>query len=427
MERVQPLLAGLVTALVGFTSSFTVVLAGLRAVGASPSQAASGLLTVSVVMGALAIWAGLRTRIPISIAWSTPGAALLISTGNHGGFSTAVAAFLICGTLILVTGLVEPLRRLVLAIPRQLANALLAGVLLQLCLVPVLTLHERPRLAAPIILTWLILLRFAKRWAVPGAMAVTVVEILIKVGTADLGGYQLAPTLTVTTPQLSMAAVSLGVSLFVVTMASQNIPGIAVLEGFGYRPPVRRVLVETGAGTLAGAVFGGHVVNLAAISAALCAGPDAHPDRNRRWIASSFTGVCYIAFGLTAGLLAALVVLAPAGLVETVAGLALLATLGASLAAATGEAATGASSHRDAAVVTFLVTACGISVAGIGSAFWGLAAGLVFLAAMRMPWWRSASEDPVDRARELGRTATPVLGGVGPGHGLQAGIGTEPP
>ncbi len=387
MERLHPLLAGAVTALVGFTSSFTVVLAGLRAVGANQAQAASGLLTVCVVMGLLAIWLGWRHRIPISIAWSTPGAALLIATGPvRGGFGTAVAAFAICGALIALTGLLAPLRRLVLAIPRPIANGLLAGVLLELCVVPVTTVVHRPALAIPIVLTWLVLTRVARRWAVPAAMAVAIAEILSSSGHSQLSTGQLVPTLTVTAPAWSVTALTLGASLFIVTMASQNVPGIAVLDGFGYQVPVRPILVQTGIGTVLGAVFGGHVVNLAAISAALCAGPDAHPDRARRWLASSFAGVCYLMFGVAAGLLSALIAVAPPGLVETVAGLALIATLGSSLAAASGDELIGtAGRYRDSAVLTFLVTASGINVAGIGSPLWGLLAGLLMAAVLHLP------------------------------------------
>jgi benzoate membrane transport protein len=382
MGRLQPVLAGVITALVGFTSSFTVVLAGLRAVGADRDQAASGLLTVSIIMGVLAIGLSVRRRLPISIAWSTPGAALLVATGApRGGFGVAVTAFAICGVLIICTGVFGPLRRLVLAVPKPIANALLAGVLMELCVVPVTTLRDRPALAAGIIGTWLVFMRFARRWAVPAAMLVALIEIVAAASPSQLRGLSFAPTLALTRPVFSAAAITLAISLFVVTMSAQNVPGIAVLEGFGYPVPVRAALVETGAGTVVGAIAGGHVVNLAAISAALCAGPDAHPDPERRWIASSTAGFIYIVFGFGAAVLSAIVALAPSGLVETVAGLALLGTLGASLAAAVGEDLLRGTRYRDAAVVTFLVTVSGISVAGIGSAFWGLAAGLLFAAA----------------------------------------------
>jgi benzoate membrane transport protein len=397
MERVQPVTAGVITALVGFTSSFTVVLAGLRAVGADRTQAASGLLTASVIMGLLAVLISVRTRLPVSIAWSTPGAALLVTTGvPRGGFGAAVTAFALCGALIICTGVFEPLRRLVLAVPRPLANALLGGVLLELCLVPVTTFQQRPWLAAGIVATWLAFLRIARPWAVPAAMLVALAEIVGSAGHAKLSGLSFAPTLTLTAPAFSLSAVTLGLSLFIVTMASQNVPGIAVLEGFGYEVPVRSVLLETGAGTVAGAALGGHVVNLAAISAALCAGEDGHPDPARRWIASSTAGITYIAFGLAAGLLSALVAVAPEGLVESVAGLALLGTLGSSLAVAVAEDVAGRTRYRDAAVVTFLVTASGTTFSGIGSPFWGLLAGLVLVALLNVPVTRRVLTSPSD-------------------------------
>jgi benzoate membrane transport protein len=346
---------------------------------------------LSVIVGSLAVVVSLRYRQPISIAWSTPGAALLVTTGApHGGLGTAVTAFALCGLLIACTGLFPPLRRLVLAVPRPLANALLAGVMLELCVVPVTTLHDRPGLAVAIIATWLAVSRVARRWAVPAAMGVALVEIVASAGHAKLSGLSYAPTLTLTEPSFSLGALTLGVSLFIVTMASQNVPGIAVLEGFGYRPPVGALLVDTGAGTIAGAALGGHVVDLAAISAALCAGPDAHRDPDRRSIASATAGVTYIAFGLAAALLSALVAVAPAGLVESVAGLALLGTLGASLAVAVAEDVVGTTRYRDAAVVTFLVTVSGVSFAGIGSAFWGLCAGLAVAAVFNLELPRPA-------------------------------------
>lgn len=393
MDRTQRLTAGALTALVGFTSTFTVVLAGLRAAGASQAQAASGLLTVSVLMGVLGIGLSVRHRQPISIAWSTPGAALLVAGGTpRGGFPAAVGAFAVCGLLVVVTGAVPRLRVLVLSVPRAITNALLAGVLLELCVVPVSTVVHSPRLAVPIVATWLVLTRFARRWAVPAAMAVAVVEIVAGAGGAHLGRAALAPGFVVTAPAVSVQALTLGLSLFAVTMASQNVPGIAVLESFGYEPPVRAVLVQSGLGTVAGAVFGGHVLNLAAISAALCAGPAAGADRSRRWVASSFAAGCYIVLGLSAGLLSALVAVAPAGLVETVAGLALLGTLGAALAAATADGRVLADGgHREAAVVTFLVTVSGITLAGIGSAFWGLVVGLALIAAFAR---RAAGDRP---------------------------------
>lgn len=370
MERfVQPALAGLVAALVGFAGSFAVVLTGLRAAGADEAQAASGLLAVSLCSGLVALVLGVRMRMPISIAWSTPGAALLISSGApEGGFGAAVGAFLLCGVLVVVSGLVPWLARVIAAIPANIAGAMLAGVLLELCLAPVRATAEVPLLAAPVIVVWAVVGRFARPWAVPSALAVAVV-LIVTTG-SGLRGADLAPALTWTPPVFSLPAlVGIGLPLFLVTMASQNVPGMAVLAQYGYFPPLRPILAATGLATLAGAPFGGHAVNLAAISAALSAGADAGP-APRRWIASITNGVALAVLGLAAGLATAVLAQSPPVLVEAVAGLALLGALAASIASAVAEP-----SGREAAAVTFVVTAAGIGFLGLGSAFWGLLAG----------------------------------------------------
>jgi benzoate membrane transport protein len=379
-EVSQPVAAGLVTATVGFTSSFAVVLAGVTAVGASEREAASALLVLSVTMGLAAVALGLRYRMPISIAWSTPGAALLVTTGAlDGGFATAVGAFALCGALLVLTGLVPALRAAVTAIPPALANALLAGALVSLCLAPVTAVVDEPAAAVPVVLVWAVLTRVARTWAVPGALAAALVAIAA-VHDGPLRTYALAPQLALVGPRLDVAAVALGVGLYIVTMASQNIPGVAVLSTFGYRAPLRPALLVTGAGTLAGSVFGGHAINLAAISAALAAGPDAHPDPDRRWIASVTAGAAYIVMGCGAGVVTSVAALAPPGLVEAVAGLALLGTLGAALSGALADPR-----HRDAAVATFVVMVSGVSVAGIGAACWALVAGFALLLLLRQP------------------------------------------
>jgi benzoate membrane transport protein len=370
VERiVQPVLAGIVAAVVGFAGAFTVVLAGLRAVGADGHQAASGLLVLSVASGLVAVVSGWRFRMPVSIAWSTPGAALLVAAGTApGGFPAAVGAFLLCGALVVVAGLVGPLGRLVAAIPGHLAGAMLAGVLLPLCLAPVHALAQVPLLAAPVIAVWAVVGRYARAWAVPAALAVAVAGILLTGGLPV--GAAVAPALVWTTPVFDPSTlVGLGLPLFVVTMVAQNVTGMAVLAQYGFRPPWRPILLTTGVATLAGAPFGGHAVNLAAISAALVAGPDAGPPE-RRWIASVTAGVGLAVLGLTAGVATAVLAVSPPVLVEAVAGLALLGALGASLASAVA-----APEGREAAAVTFVVTAAGAGFLGLGSAFWGLVAG----------------------------------------------------
>ncbi|MCX5068624.1 benzoate/H(+) symporter BenE family transporter [Micromonospora lupini] len=374
--RAQPVLAGVVTALVGFASSFTVVLAGLRAVGASDAQAASGLLALCVACGLAAAWLGWRHRIPMSVAWSTPGAALLVATGPPtGGWPVAVGAFLVSGALIVAAGLFPPLGRAVAAIPKPVAGAMLAGVLLPLCTAPVRALVELPRVAGPVVVGWLLLHRFARRWAVPGALLVAVVAIALTAPPAGLSGATLTPSVTLTTPAWNASAlVGLALPLFLVTMAAQNVPGMAVLVGYGYRPPFGAALRATGLASLLAAPAGGHAVNLAAITAALAAGPDAHPEPERRWVASVTAGVGLALLGLGAGVATALVAVAPPILIEAVAGLALLGALATALAAAVTDPAT-----REAAVVTFVVTASGVTLIGVGGAFWGLVAGCLML------------------------------------------------
>lgn len=390
--RLQPVLAGVVTALVGFASSFTVVLAGLRAVGADQAQAASGLLALCVASGCCAVWLGLRHRLPLAIAWSTPGAALLVATGPvPGGWPAAVGAFLLTGLLIVAAGLVPALGRAVAAIPAPIASAMLAGVLLPLCTAPVRALVEVPRLAGPVVLAWLLLHRFARRWAVPGALAVAVVAIALTAhGPARIDA---APTVALTAPAWTLPAiVGLALPLFLVTMAAQNVPGTAVLAGYGYRAPLGSALRVTGLATALGAPAGGHAVNLAAITAALAAGPDAHPDPERRWIASVTAGIGLALLGLGAGAATALVLLSPPVLVEAVAGLALLGALAGAVAAAVAEP-----DAREAAVVTFVVTASGVSLLGVGGAFWGLVAGWLMLLLFRR---RRATTPPPVAERE---------------------------
>ncbi|WP_323512870.1 MULTISPECIES: benzoate/H(+) symporter BenE family transporter [Subtercola] len=364
----------MVAGITGFASSFALVLAGLHAVGATDAQASSGLLTLCFAVAILCIVLASVFRMPISFAWSTPGAALLIaaSSTTHN-FSAAVGAFVVCGLLIVLCGLWPALGRAITRIPKSLASAMLAGILFPICLAPVLAVVQIPALAVPVVVVWLLLLRLAPRWAVPAAMAVAAIGIGITAGTGWLtaASTTLAPELSFVLPTFDpFIIVSLGLPLFIVTMAGQNVPGFVVMSTFGYTVPPRPVLVASGAATAVGALFGGHAVNLAAITAAIMAGPDAHPDRSRRWIATFTSGFVYIAFGLAAGVAAALISASPPILITAVGGLALLGALVSALSNAIDEVA-----HRIPAAATFLVTASGITVIGIGSAFWGLLAG----------------------------------------------------
>jgi benzoate membrane transport protein len=373
----QPVAAGVTASVVGFGGSFAVVLTGLHAVGASDAQAASGLLALSVAMGALTVWISLRTREPISIVWSTPGAAILASAGAVvGGYRAALGAFVVAGLLIAATGASARLTGLIKKIPAQLVAALLAGVLLPLCTAPVRAITQLPWQAGTIAVCWAAASRLWPRWAVPVALLVmgAVVAADPSAHAGHIGG--LIPRLDAALPQFSVGAVAgIAVPLYVVTMASQNLPGLGVLHANGYEPPMRRILGMTGVGTMATAPFGGIALNLSALTAAMVAGPAAHRDSARRWIAAVASGCAYIALGLAAGLAVALAAVASPLLVAEVAGLALLGALvGALNTAISGER------FREAAVVTFVVTASGVQVAGISSPIWGLAAGLAFVA-----------------------------------------------
>ncbi|MGW0038342.1 benzoate/H(+) symporter BenE family transporter [Gordonia sp. NPDC003376] len=374
----EPITAGVITALVGFTSSFVVVVAGLRAVGADAGQAASGLLALTVTFGVGIIVLCLRYRIPITLAWSTPGAAMLVAAGAgyHGGWPAAVGAFLVVGLLIVATGLIPALGALIGRIPTPIAQAMLAGVLLVLCLAPMKSLAVQPLLTIPVLAVWLVATRWLARWALPLALVAALVVIGIYVGAHEVNVPAASswwPQMAWTTPEFDASAIiGLAIPLYVVTMASQNVPGVAVLKSFGYETPWRPTMFVTGAGTVVGAPFGGHAINLAALSAALAAGDEAGADPARRWIAGISAGISYLVLAALSGVLVTVTDLAPHGLLEAVAGLALLATFANALLGAFGRP-----EIRVAAALTFVTAAAGVTFWGIGGAFWAIVVGLI--------------------------------------------------
>ena len=382
---IQALFMGILTTFVGFASSFAVVLHGLQSVGATDAQAASGLMALSIALGLCAILLSSVTRLPISIAWSTPGGALLASTGVvEGGFNAAVGAFLICAVLIVIAGLFKPLGRAVAAIPAPLANAMLAGVLIGLCFAPVRAISFNALLGLPIALAWIVVGAFKRLWAVPAALAAFVLVVAFGVDIPDgaLGSIEqaLRPPVEFVMPVFNLPAfISIALPLFIVTMASQNIPGIAVLKVSGYAPKPGPLFSVTGLFSIVSAPFGGHAVNLAAITAAMCAGQDAHPDPARRYWAVLVSGISYVILGLLAGAVTTFVALAPPVLIQAVAGLALVGAFSSS-----AMSAFQAQDSREAAAITFLVTASGVSFGGISGAFWGLLAGGLMLALSRI-------------------------------------------
>jgi benzoate transporter len=390
----QPIIAGVVAGITGFAGAVALLIAALGNVGATQAETASAILALSVVPGVLGVLLSLRTRLPILIVWSTPGAALLLATHNAGDYGDAISAFLLCGVLILLTGAWPWLARLVTRIPKPIASAMLAGVLFSICLAPLRAVVELPLLALPIVVTWLVLSKFAPRWAVPAALVVALVVVGLSSDGFDLGHPEtLLPALTLTIPGFDVPTIlGIGIPLYLVTMAGQNVTGFTVLRTFGYEhPPARAVLLSTGAGTLVAAPFGGFAMNIAAITAAMVAGPDAHPDRDKRWVAGVAAAVTTAALGLVASLVTALFLASPSVLVTAVAGLALFGALATAIVGALEDPA-----HRVVAVVTFVVAASGQPILGLGSAFWALLVGSIVMLWLA-PW----------RRRRAARDATP--------------------
>ena len=379
-DLAQPVLAGILAALVGYASTFTLALSGLAHVGATAAEAASGLFAVCIALGLLNTVAAWRLKIPLSFAWSTPGAAFLLTLQPIGGGLPAVTgAFLMTAALIVACGFLKPFARAVAAIPTPVASAMLAGVLLNLCLAPIRAVGELPWLALPILLAWVVGLKFARRYAVPIAVIVTAIVLVLSArlppGTLSLS----TPTPLLVLPVFTLEALfKLALPLFVITMASQNLTGLAVMRANGFEVAAAPAFVATGLLSAVVAVFAGITVNLAAITAALMAGPEAHHDPARRWIAPVASGVTYFALAFVATLAAAFIAASPPILIEAVAGLALMPSLASALAGSLQ-----AEDTRLPAILTFVTTASGVTVLGIGGAFWGLIAGIALMLVLR--------------------------------------------
>ena len=372
-DHKAPILAGSVASITGTAASAGLVLAALASLGASKSQTTSGIFVLITMYGLLSIALSWRYKMPISIVWSTPGAALLISSGTLGlPFSSAVGAFIVTGLLLLLTGLWPALGRLVSSIPRPIASAMLAGVIFNFCIAPFKSAAEFPWIVLPAILVWLVLYKFATVWATPAAMVIVFTLTAIDLG-ITVNPAEILPTIEFVSPTFDIAAiVSIGIPLYLVTMASQNIPGIAIMKSFGYDVPFKPVMAATGLAAILAGFFGGFSMNLAAITAALNANDHAHKDPARRWLSSVYGGYVYLLIALFTGATVAFVLQAPRDLVLAAAGIALLGTIISALSSAVEVV-----ELRLPAMVTFLVTASGLSAFGIGSAFWALLAGLI--------------------------------------------------
>ena len=376
--------AGFVAVLVGYTSSVAIVFQAAQALGATPAQTASWMWALGLAMGISCIGLSLRYRLPVLTAWCTPGAALLAATQGVD-LPQATGAFIVCALLIMLVGITGWFERVMDKVPMAVAAALLAGVLTRFGLDAVLAVRTAPALVLMMVAAFLAGRRWWPRYAVPGVLLAGVVVAALQgslhLGTVlGLGGSAWATPVFVL-PQFTLGSVvGVALPLFIVTMASQNLPGVAAQRAAGYAIPVSPVTTATGLVTLLLAPFGAFAINLAAITAAICMSPEAHADPAKRYAAPVVAGIFYILMGLAGGAVVGLLAAFPRELVAAVAGLALLGTIAGGLAAALKD-----ERHRDAAAMTFLVTLSGISMAGIGAAFWGVVAGSLALAVQH---WR---------------------------------------
>jgi len=366
--------AGFVAVLVGFTSSVAIVFQAAQALGATQAQTTSWMWALGIGMGLTSIGLSLRARQPILTAWSTPGAALLAGTQGIT-MPEAIGAFIVCGVLITLFGVTRWFERLMDRIPLAVAAALLAGVLARFGLDAVLAVKTAPLMVLVMAAAYLLGRRAWPRYAVPGVLLAGIAVAAVQ-GQLNLAAVDWAWAQPVwTTPSFSVAAmIGVALPLFVVTMASQNLPGVAAQRAAGFNIPVSPVTTATGLVTLVLAPFGAFAINLAAITAAICMSPEAHADPAKRYTAPVVAGIFYTLLGLGGGAVVGLLAAFPKELVAAVAGLALLGTIAGGLHQALAEPR-----HRDAAAMTFLVTLSGLQMAGIGAAFWGVLAGVVTL------------------------------------------------
>ncbi len=376
--------AGFIAMMTGYTSSLVLMFQAGQAAGLTTAQISSWIWALSIGMAICSIGLSLRYRTPITVAWSTPGAALLITSLGHVSYGEAIGAYITCAVLVIICGLTGSFERLVKRLPGSLAAALLAGILFKIGSEIFIAAQHRTGLVVAMLFTYLLIKRVQPRYAVLAALLVGT-ALAGFMGLLDFSGFHLQVAVPVwTTPSFSLAAtISIGIPLFVVAMTSQNMPGIAVLRADGYSVPASPLISVTGIASLLLAPFGSHGINLAAISAAICTGPHAHEDHSKRYTAAMWCGVFYGFAGIFGATLAALFAALPKELVLSIAALALFGSIINGLTNAMAEP-----KEREAALITFMVTASGLSLFSIGSAFWGIVAGVLTLLILN---WRKAS------------------------------------
>jgi len=374
------LLSGFVAVLVGYASSAAIIWQAAVAAGANTTQIAGWMTALGIAMGASTLLLTLWYRAPVLTAWSTPGAALLV-TGLQGlTLPEAIGVFIIANALIVLCGVTGLFARLMQVIPHSLAAAMLAGILLRFGLQAFASLNDQFLLCGGMLLAWLILKRIAPRYAVIAALVAGAVIALLEgdIVTSSLAMTPVLPTFIA--PQFSLAhSLGIAVPLFLVTMASQNAPGVATMKAAGYDVPVSPLIIVTGVLALLFSPFGVYSICIAAITAAICQSPEAHPDAAKRWLSAAAAGMFYLLAGIFGSSITGMMAALPASGIQTLAGLALLGTISGSLYQALNH-----ENERDAAVVTFLVTASGLTLCGIGSAFWGVIAGGICYTVLRL-------------------------------------------
>ncbi|WP_327067947.1 benzoate/H(+) symporter BenE family transporter [Kitasatospora sp. NBC_01250] len=366
------LLAGLVAVVVCYSGPLVVVLAAARAGHLDQAHTASWIWAISIGSGVTSLLLSWRTRLPVITAWSTPGTALLVSSLGAYSYREAIGAYLVSGVAVTVLGVTGLFGRLVRAIPGSVVNAMLAGILFSFGTEIFSSLHTAPAVVLGALAAYLTAKRLLPRYAVPAALLVGAVVAACTVGLPLEPGHGGLTRPVLTVPAFGGAAlVGLALPLTLVALTSQNAPGLGVLRGFGYRPDDRLLVGATGVVSVLLAPFGGPGVNIAAITAAICAGPESHPEPRRRYPAGMSIGVLYLLVGCFGGVLVSLFSALPAALVAVVGGVALLGAFQGSLAGALAE-----ENGREAAAVTFLATTSGMTLFGVGAAFWGLLFGV---------------------------------------------------
>ncbi|NCA08081.1 MAG: benzoate transporter BenE [Micrococcales bacterium] len=375
-----PIIAGVVASITGTAATTAIFLSAFVAIGATKEQTISMVAIMLVFYGALSMFLSWRHKMPLSVVWSTPGAALLAGASLTGvGFANVMGGILITGLLLALTGLWPRLGELVSKIPKSVASAMLAGVIFNFCVAPFIASAQYPMLVLPVIAVWILLYWLAPLWASPVAIVLAFTLIGINQGLSVSASDWLIG-INMVQPEFSIASVfTIALPLYLVAMASQNIPGIAIMKSFGYEVPFRSSLVTTGLGTVVASFFGGFVMNLAAITAALNANEQAHKDPTKRWIASVSGGLVYWVFAVFAGVSVAFVYQTPRELLLAASGLALLPTIVNSFNVMVETA-----DQRLPAVITFLVASSGVAFFSVGAAFWAILLGLALIALLKL-------------------------------------------